>query len=55
MIKCWSYDAENRPTFCYCLDALKELKEKLLTSPVMPAVYNFNYLEENHIGEYMEV
>jgi len=27
MLKCWSYSPEDRPTFRYCLDILKTLKE----------------------------
>ena len=52
MLKCWSYDAESRPTFCYCLSALKELRDKLVSSSVvMPAVYNFNYLGDTNLGK----
>ncbi|KFM82025.1 Proto-oncogene tyrosine-protein kinase ROS, partial [Stegodyphus mimosarum] len=44
MLSCWSYDADDRPNFCYCLHALEELRRKLEPATlVMPSVYNFTY------------
>ncbi|XP_035208124.1 proto-oncogene tyrosine-protein kinase ROS-like, partial [Stegodyphus dumicola] len=47
MLSCWSYDADDRPNFCYCLHALEELRRKLEPATlVMPSVYNFAYYSQ---------
>ncbi|XP_054720908.1 proto-oncogene tyrosine-protein kinase ROS-like [Uloborus diversus] len=48
MLSCWNYEEENRPTFCYCLHKLQELRNKLPPSILnMPAVCNLNYIRAN--------
>lgn len=34
MLKCWSFRAEERPTFKYCLQVLENLKQSCADSPL---------------------
>ncbi|XP_042904175.1 proto-oncogene tyrosine-protein kinase ROS isoform X2 [Parasteatoda tepidariorum] len=54
MARCWSYNADDRPTFCYCLRALQEIRNKLIQTPsVLTAVYNYNYFNDTNLGTYI--
>ncbi|GFT84439.1 proto-oncogene tyrosine-protein kinase ROS [Nephila pilipes] len=54
MIDCWRYDADSRPTFCFCLHVLQELRSKLASSSIaIPSVYNFDYFSQGNVGTYI--
>ncbi|CAL1296243.1 unnamed protein product, partial [Larinioides sclopetarius] len=50
MTDCWKYDADRRPSFCFCLQVLQELRTKLATSPLIMPVYNFDYFNQGNVG-----
>lgn len=50
MMKCWSFNPENRPTFKYCLETLENLKEITANAPLTPDVGS-NYLEARVASE----
>ncbi|CAL1296241.1 unnamed protein product [Larinioides sclopetarius] len=53
MTDCWKYDADRRPSFCFCLQVLQELRTKLATSPLIMPVYNFDYFNQGNVGTYI--
>lgn len=45
MLKCWSYAPEDRPTFRYCLEVLKDLQEQ--TSDSIKITMQFSNWQPN--------
>lgn len=51
MLRCWSYNPEERPDFAFCLDTLEFLREKYQAlASIATAVHNHNYIGQSFTG-----